>query len=1469
MSGIYTKSNERMIREFAAESLREIEETYTGLLYPFIEELEILCRNESTHIVQSYYALLSSIFYHYCIISIHLAPSLTSFLSNTSNNEAFQSVDSPGETPNEEGLIYSSTSKSIPIGGSGNELHDSSSSSSMGGYALGTSIGSGIPIGSTTMDSLLSTPVSLSSSLSTSYQSTSDLDQSTNETYENSDSNESRLSSSFFSSPNYGNTPGGGVAVGSLNQPASQGKVSRGHSTGGTGSSHMIGVTNNLSEEQKYMQSYSTSSQSMLQNSGNPSNFNSFQHAKSGLPTKLLGRSKDRKSQIAQIPIEKIKRYGVIELGNYISGIGLYSFKVENKLVSIPQRIEQEVRKYVSFLSEALPYCTEWGIIYIIHNLLNTVLACNFQQYGKLFERHFLRLQYSYNVQLLQLLLIVISNFHSEFEIHQNSVIHKVLLLINNHSIPYEYKTILLQWIREVDSTVLRSCSKLIEKNIIYLVPTIFDHMYVKYWKLLCLFYFFHNNPKLVNKFKIAVRSKPPPALSSTHSLGSLQLPPHNPSSSLSNHLSQSQSQVQTLSFAQSLTHSQQSFSQPLSSSNPASQSPTFNNHASQLPPIGMHANSFMKNTMEQEAWLSNNDKNGNSGNNVGNKRSNNITDILLSFEEFKYFPTTHFSSILYFTLIKDIFLYQQRIIIKNQRNNVSHRKSRGGGEGEGKDIENNFYYFEEEEGEYENEENQEIMKIINQICILLRDLLIEDSRFNTYILHLLNHPSIIPSIKYHLIIYFQYSILSSHIQSSNYSLSHSSRSKIKYLTQQTGGNSSSSSIQFNAAPSSLASQYSITILDSIELLVEYLDILYYFTFFNFIKPIEIIDCLTHLLRKSNILMNGEWSIGNKILLIIKSIILHFDISIVFQCLEEILFLLCKQYNDIEIRDRSLFYYQLITHISSNQIIHSILNQSNSIIHETTKLSSSIPRSHLPTSSNFTPLSSSSSSLSTSSPSANYSASTLVHPFIQLSILDNHYNHSLLSSSSSDSSTTTTSASSIFHDFFPNEYLSQLINKYNEKLLPVLTDDTSNQHSLTEGDTVKEENTESTSTNTHSRKQSQSHSKEQEDEIEKQIISELIEYYFKKVEDEEFIGEILVTMKLEYIDSLNKSSPQSQSQSHSQSATAAPHAHSSSPIPSPYHSNTPSPFHSRPSSPSPSSKPHELESDNENKSTLNHSSHSSHSVSDSNDASSRENEINNSGNAMKIPNTQENDGKATIMPDIIFSLLIQLTAIIESGNNLYLPIPFLFVPVFSKIKNTIYLKVKIKPIKPMPLYLQGYSSFHDENSKLYIMNTENVLLSFAHLLVEFKFNIPGKVSPDLFYHSFFQSIWNKNTAEDVRSLLVLHHSSSTILDFLSQSNYLNRFFIYQSESTYSPPDYSDTNGNNNNNDPDVTASSTAGDSKLITRNYLAFLPSSYHLCLKFKIHPTQTICKIKTDFWYSLSFIDSLLNDLLESHLQK
>ncbi|XP_065882745.1 AP-5 complex subunit beta-1-like isoform X1 [Dysidea avara] len=95
------------------------------------------------------------------------------------------------------------------------------------------------------------------------------------------------------------------------------------------------------------------------------------------------------------------------------------------------------------------------------------------------------------------------------------------------------------------------------------------------------------------------------------------------------------------------------------------------------------------------------------------------------------------------------------------------------------------------------------------------------------------------------------------------------------------------------------------------------------------LSPLEILKILNKLLSSSNLLSEGNWSLGNSFLSICHKLMQTHNTSLIFKDLCEVLIQISLHYCNIDIRDRALFYRHLLLTVSGDKL-SSILSMASS-----------------------------------------------------------------------------------------------------------------------------------------------------------------------------------------------------------------------------------------------------------------------------------------------------------------------------------------------------------------------------------------------------------------------------------------------------------------------------------------------------------------------------------------------------------
>eukprot|EP01121_Diplochlamys_sp_Union-15-3_P016598 TRINITY_DN5682_c0_g1_i2.p1 TRINITY_DN5682_c0_g1~~TRINITY_DN5682_c0_g1_i2.p1 ORF type:complete len:553 (-),score=43.93 TRINITY_DN5682_c0_g1_i2:20-1678(-) len=105
-----------------------------------------------------------------------------------------------------------------------------------------------------------------------------------------------------------------------------------------------------------------------------------------------------------------------------------------------------------------------------------------------------------------------------------------------------------------------------------------------------------------------------------------------------------------------------------------------------------------------------------------------------------------------------------------------------------------------------------------------------------------------------------------------------------------------------------------------LEKLADFLGLVKRITFETSIPPTKLIKAILRFIRCSTVCRDGNWEIGNQLLLISRTILIKHQTNSVFKPLCDLLSFLALNFSDIDIRDRAHFYYQLLTHIPGEKI---------------------------------------------------------------------------------------------------------------------------------------------------------------------------------------------------------------------------------------------------------------------------------------------------------------------------------------------------------------------------------------------------------------------------------------------------------------------------------------------------------------------------------------------------------------------
>ena len=88
------------------------------------------------------------------------------------------------------------------------------------------------------------------------------------------------------------------------------------------------------------------------------------------------------------------------------------------------------------------------------------------------------------------------------------------------------------------------------------------------------------------------------------------------------------------------------------------------------------------------------------------------------------------------------------------------------------------------------------------------------------------------------------------------------------------------------------------------------------------LDPAPIIDALFQAVRDSDAWQTGSWELGDAVLSIGGRIaMLSHPTHVIHRPCAELLLFMARHYNDVEIRDRAHFYYQLLAHVSGSKLV--------------------------------------------------------------------------------------------------------------------------------------------------------------------------------------------------------------------------------------------------------------------------------------------------------------------------------------------------------------------------------------------------------------------------------------------------------------------------------------------------------------------------------------------------------------------
>ncbi|XP_065827745.1 AP-5 complex subunit beta-1-like [Oscarella lobularis] len=93
------------------------------------------------------------------------------------------------------------------------------------------------------------------------------------------------------------------------------------------------------------------------------------------------------------------------------------------------------------------------------------------------------------------------------------------------------------------------------------------------------------------------------------------------------------------------------------------------------------------------------------------------------------------------------------------------------------------------------------------------------------------------------------------------------------------------------------------------------------------IRPTDTARFLYHLLASSELCVDGDWNIGNSVLLVCRGLLQTHHTTTICTELGDLLLLIAEKFSDIDIRDRARFYYTMLTSMSSEKL-HRVLSLS-------------------------------------------------------------------------------------------------------------------------------------------------------------------------------------------------------------------------------------------------------------------------------------------------------------------------------------------------------------------------------------------------------------------------------------------------------------------------------------------------------------------------------------------------------------
>ncbi|XP_054719175.1 AP-5 complex subunit beta-1-like [Uloborus diversus] len=85
-------------------------------------------------------------------------------------------------------------------------------------------------------------------------------------------------------------------------------------------------------------------------------------------------------------------------------------------------------------------------------------------------------------------------------------------------------------------------------------------------------------------------------------------------------------------------------------------------------------------------------------------------------------------------------------------------------------------------------------------------------------------------------------------------------------------------------------------------------------------KPRSVLKLLQKVLNDSNLCKNNPWCLGNNILSVCRSFLENYDVQAFYYDLAEVLCLVTKTFDDVDVKDRAKIYYSMITALSKTKI---------------------------------------------------------------------------------------------------------------------------------------------------------------------------------------------------------------------------------------------------------------------------------------------------------------------------------------------------------------------------------------------------------------------------------------------------------------------------------------------------------------------------------------------------------------------